>query len=37
MPHLAWLTPETLNRSLMVVRENFRRLRDGGTLLHRVV
>jgi phosphoglycerate dehydrogenase-like enzyme len=37
MPHLAWLTPETLNRSLAVVAENFRRLRDGETLLHRVI
>jgi phosphoglycerate dehydrogenase-like enzyme len=37
MPHLAWLTPETLGRSLVVVAENFRRLRDGETLLHRVI
>jgi len=36
-PHLAWLTPETLGRSLAIVAENFRRLRDGETLLHRVV
>jgi phosphoglycerate dehydrogenase-like enzyme len=36
-PHLAWLTPETLNRSLAIIVENFRRLRDGETLLHRVV
>jgi phosphoglycerate dehydrogenase-like enzyme len=37
MPHVAWLTPETLDRSLEVAVENMRRLRDGSTLLHRVV
>ena len=37
MPHIAWLTPETLNRSLGVAFENCRRLRDGEDLLHRVV
>ncbi len=37
MPHVAWLTPETLERSLDVAVENMRRLRDGGELLHRVV
>ena len=36
-PHLAWLTPETLERSLVVAVENCRRLRDGTLLLHRVV
>ncbi|HEV2186250.1 MAG TPA: NAD(P)-dependent oxidoreductase [Stellaceae bacterium] len=36
MPHVAWLTPETLDRSLEVAAENMRRLRDGSTLLHRV-
>lgn len=35
-PHIAWLTPETLTRSLSVARENCRRLAAGGTLLHRV-
>ena len=35
-PHLAWLTPETLRRSLLVAVENCRRLRDGRPLLHRV-
>ncbi len=35
-PHLAWLTPETLSRSLVVARENCRRLAVGATLLHRV-
>jgi phosphoglycerate dehydrogenase-like enzyme len=37
MPHVAWLTPETLDRSLEVAVENLRRLRSGGELLHRVV
>jgi phosphoglycerate dehydrogenase-like enzyme len=36
-PHIAWLTAETLNRSLGVFAENCRRLRDGETLLHRIV
>lgn len=35
-PHLAWLTPETLERSLAVAVENCRRLREGAPLLHRV-
>ncbi len=35
-PHVAWLTPETLDRSLHVAFENCRRLRDGDDLLHRV-
>ncbi|HEX3861864.1 MAG TPA: 2-hydroxyacid dehydrogenase [Stellaceae bacterium] len=37
MPHVAWLTPETLDRSLDIAVENMRRLRDGRDLLHRVV
>jgi phosphoglycerate dehydrogenase-like enzyme len=37
MPHVAWLTPETLARSFDVAAENMRRLRDGAALLHRVV
>lgn len=36
-PHIAWLTPETLNRSLKVAAENVRRLDAGGDLLHQVV
>jgi phosphoglycerate dehydrogenase-like enzyme len=36
-PHVAWLTPETLGRSLAVAMENCRRLRDGEELLHRVL
>ena len=36
MPHVAWLTPETLDRSLDVALENMRRLRNGSELLHRV-
>lgn len=35
-PHVAWLTQETLGRSLAVAVENCRRLRDGEVLLHRV-
>lgn len=37
MPHIAWLTPETLERSLGVALENCRRLRDGKVLINRVV
>lgn len=37
MPHIAWLTPETLDRSLGVAFENCRRLRDGEDLLNRVM
>jgi phosphoglycerate dehydrogenase-like enzyme len=36
-PHQAWLTPETLSRSLAVAKENCRRLAVGEDLLHRVV
>ena len=36
-PHVAWLTQETLGRSLAVVMENCRRLRDGEELLHCVL
>ena len=36
-PHIAWLTPETLGRSLTVAKENVRRMQAGETLLHRVV
>jgi len=36
-PHVAWLTSETLNRSLDVFADNCRRLRDGTSLLNRVV
>ena len=36
-PHIAWLTPETLARSLTIAVENTRRIRDGEALLHRVV
>jgi phosphoglycerate dehydrogenase-like enzyme len=37
MPHVAWLTPETLDRSLDVAIDNMRRLRDGAELRHRIV
>lgn len=36
MPHVAWLTPETLERSMAVAAENMSRLRDGRELLFRV-
>jgi len=36
-PHLAWLTPETLDRSLVVGFENVRRVRDSKPLLNKVV
>ena len=35
-PHLAWLTAETLDRSLVVAVENRRRLAAGDELLRRV-
>jgi phosphoglycerate dehydrogenase-like enzyme len=35
-PHVAWLTPETLARSLDVAAENCRRLGRGEELLYRV-
>jgi phosphoglycerate dehydrogenase-like enzyme len=35
-PHVAWLTADTLRRSLAVATENARRLRDAEPLLHRV-
>jgi phosphoglycerate dehydrogenase-like enzyme len=36
-PHIAWLTPETLARSLVVARENCLRIQSGTPLLHHVV
>jgi len=36
-PHLAWLTAETLERSVAVIAENSRRLGSGEALLHRVL
>ena len=36
-PHIAWLTAETLSRSLGVFVENCRRLRDGDALLNQVI
>jgi phosphoglycerate dehydrogenase-like enzyme len=35
-PHIAWLTAETLDRSLTIIAENIRRLDAGEPLLHRV-
>lgn len=36
-PHIAWLTPATLKRSLIVAFENCRRLREGEALRHQVI
>lgn len=36
MPHVAWLTTDTLDRSLIVAVENCRRLASNEPLLHRV-
>ena len=36
-PHVAWLTPETFERSLALAAENCRRLARGEALLNRVV
>lgn len=36
-PHVGWLTPETLTRSIAIGFENCRRVRSGEALLHRVV
>jgi phosphoglycerate dehydrogenase-like enzyme len=36
-PHLAWLTMETLARSLEVALDNCRRLAEGRQLRHRVI
>ncbi|HEY7608857.1 MAG TPA: NAD(P)-dependent oxidoreductase [Alphaproteobacteria bacterium] len=35
-PHVAWLTPETMERSLAVAVENCRRLARGAALMNRV-
>jgi phosphoglycerate dehydrogenase-like enzyme len=37
MPHVAWRTTQTLERSLAVAADNTRRLMQGAPLLHRVV
>jgi phosphoglycerate dehydrogenase-like enzyme len=36
-PHVAWLTPETLERSLGIAIENCTRLREGRRLLNQVL
>lgn len=35
-PHVAWLTPETLGRSLGIAFENCLRIKDGRPLLHQI-
>ena len=37
LPHIAWLTPETINRSIHIAVENSRRLIDGGEFTYRVM
>lgn len=37
MPHIAWLTPETLERSLKVAFENCRRIQKNQTLMFQVI
>ena len=36
-PHIAWLTAETLTRSMTVAFDNCLRLRDGNTLQHQII
>lgn len=36
-PHIAWLTPETLERSMKVAFDNCLRLRDGKPIRHRII
>jgi phosphoglycerate dehydrogenase-like enzyme len=36
-PHVAWLTMDTLDRSIVVAVENCRRLAAGEPLLHQIV
>lgn len=36
-PHVAWLTPETLRRSLGIAIDNCARLRTGESLLHQIL
>lgn len=36
-PHLAWLTNETLARSIQIAVQNSLAIKDGGQLIHRVI
>lgn len=36
-PHIAWLTRETLERSLAIAMDNVRRIAEGRSLLHQIV
>ena len=36
MPHVAWLTPETFDRSIDIAVRNSRQLLDGGAFLHQI-
>jgi phosphoglycerate dehydrogenase-like enzyme len=35
-PHVAWLTPQTFDRSLLIIIENCRRVQNGISPLHRI-
>jgi phosphoglycerate dehydrogenase-like enzyme len=35
-PHMAWITPETLERSFAVIADNCQRLRNGEPLRHAI-
>jgi phosphoglycerate dehydrogenase-like enzyme len=37
MPHVAWLTPQTFERSIDIAVQNSRQLIDGGAFAHQVV
>jgi phosphoglycerate dehydrogenase-like enzyme len=36
-PHIAWLTPQTIDRSLVVIEENCRRIQNGSPVLNKIV
>lgn len=36
-PHVAWLTFETIERSLEIIEENVRRMKTGAPILHQVL
>mgnify|MGYP001166724711 FL=1 len=37
MPHVAWLTPQTFDRSIEIAVQNSRCVLDGGDFVHRIV
>ncbi len=36
-PHIAWLTPQTIDRSLVVIEENCRRIQSGAPVMNKIV